>query len=296
MELYNKYRPTVFEEMVGDYTHIKQLESNALLFHGPSGTGKTVSAFALAKHRGATEADIQYINASDKNGVDDVREILERTVYAPIGAMHFIIFDECHKLSDSAMNCLLIPVEEAPPRICYCFCTSQVAKVDKALRSRCTPVAFTSIDPDEVFKVLRKVSTEEGTMVQSTVLSSISESCNGNMRQALSELATVIPMEPEQRVKYVATLGVDGLPEFIEIARAFWNGSGYVKIFPMVKALKDLNNWEGLRLTIWSYGISMSAKGIDIPMVKVLECFVDNWQYDGYNRCCTALARACLTK
>ena len=150
--LYLKYRPQTFEEVAGQEAIVRTLKNalandklaHAYLFAGPRGTGKTTMARLLAKALDCSEGighqcnhcencvaitegthpDVIEIDAASNNGVDQVRELIEKVNYAPIkGRYKVYIIDEVHMMTDAAFNALLKTIEEPPERVIFILCT-----------------------------------------------------------------------------------------------------------------------------------------------------------------------------
>ena len=138
--LYRTYRPNSFETVVGQRHIIQTLQnaikqkkmSHAYLFCGPRGTGKTTVAKLLAKAvncinveqapcnqcehcltiQNGTHPDVIEIDAASNNGVDEIRDLIEKVKYAPLqGKYKVYIVDEVHMLSQGAFNALLKTLE-----------------------------------------------------------------------------------------------------------------------------------------------------------------------------------------
>src|SRR5579871_1606237 len=221
--LYRKYRPQSFEEVVGQEAVVRTL-SNALesgkirqayLFAGPRGTGKTSLARILAKCvncasgptatpdntcaacvsiANGTSLDVVEMDAASQRGIDDVREIRERVMLAPVeGRSKVYIIDEAHQLTDAAWNALLKLIEEPPPHLLFIFCTTELYKVLPTVRSRCQTFVFQRPRLPELVRKLRLIADAESIEVPDAALALIARGGGGAFRDAestLDQLAT----------------------------------------------------------------------------------------------------------
>ena len=128
MELYNKYRPKTFDEILGNDKAMKALKTaldhnvKTFLFVGEKGCSKTTSAECMASYLGCGEMNIRSINASDERKIEDIRAIGDELRYAPLdGGKRVYIFDECHGLTPDSQECLLRIVETAPDWAYFAF-------------------------------------------------------------------------------------------------------------------------------------------------------------------------------
>lgn len=163
MNVRTDIRPTVFTDLVGPSKDLVALKAkcerdgvpHTVLFHGPTGCGKTTTARILAnllEEDGAV--DFQDINASDLNGVDAARALAQLGTIRPLTGARVIILDECHRLSKEAQDVLLKPTEE-PPAWCYWFfCTTEPTKLSKTLAGRCFKVQVNELATKDAVKVL----------------------------------------------------------------------------------------------------------------------------------------------
>lgn len=215
--LYRKYRPTNFDEVVGQ-THIIQTLKNAIvqnriahayLFCGPRGTGKTSIAKIFAKTLNCTNSqdapcgvcenckmaangshpDIIEIDAASNNGVDEVRNLIDKVKYAPMqGKYKIYIIDEVHMMTSGAFNALLKTIEEPPAHVIFIFATTEPNKVLPTIISRCQRFDFNKVSMHDIKYRLSVVCNNEGIEIDENGLTLIAQLADGGMRDALSIL------------------------------------------------------------------------------------------------------------
>lgn len=215
--LYRKYRPKNFDEVVGQ-THIIKTLSNAIknnriahayLFCGPRGTGKTSTAKIFAKmlncsseiHKPCEECencrmfntgshpDIIEIDAASNNGVDEVRNLIDKVKYAPMeGQYKIYIIDEVHMMTSGAFNALLKTIEEPPAHVLFIFATTEPNKVLPTIISRCQRFDFGRVAEEDIIRRLGYVCEQENIKTDEQTLQMIAELSDGGMRDSLSIL------------------------------------------------------------------------------------------------------------
>jgi len=225
--LYNKYRPTCFSEIVGQDVATTVLKNairknrvaSSYLFRGYKGSGKTSTARILCRGAncssfanigdlcgtcdGCTKAlqDALEIDAASNRGVADVEELIQTLQYRPkFVGLKFIIIDEAHQLTSAALNALLKIVEEPPKHIHFIFCTTKIRSVSttdtekafETLASRCQVFDFTRISSKNVLVKLRYICEIEGCDVSDDVLMSIVGRSDGSLRDAENLLDSVL--------------------------------------------------------------------------------------------------------
>jgi DNA polymerase-3 subunit gamma/tau len=217
-----KFRPQVFEEVVGQKPIVQTLQNaiqmdrigHAYLFSGPRGVGKTTTARILAKglncEKGPTitpcnvcpscqeiasgkSIDVFEIDAASNTGVDNIRELRESAKYAAARSRYKIfIIDEVHMLSTSAFNALLKILEEPPPHVVFIMATTERHKVPATILSRCQQFIFRTISPAEIQAHLRQIADREGVKIDDRALGYIVKASEGSMRDAQSLLDQII--------------------------------------------------------------------------------------------------------
>lgn len=221
--LYNKYRPKIFEDVVGQ-EHIERTIKNALasnkishayMFTGPRGTGKTTTARLLSKallcESGPTpdpdgtcedceliaageHPDVYELDAASRTGVENVREeIIGKVDYAPTrGKYKVYIIDEVHMLSTAAFNALLKTLEEPPDHVIFIMCTTDPQKVPETILSRCQRFDFRRISSEEMVSRLGAICEMEDITFEGDALDLIAHRAQGGMRDALTSLEQLI--------------------------------------------------------------------------------------------------------
>lgn len=216
--LYRKWRPRVFEDVVGQPNIVKTLENevkngrigHAYIFTGSRGTGKTTCAKILSKavnclnpHDGnpcnecenckgidnGSLLDVVEIDAASNNGVDSIRDLREETIYSPASAKYRVyIIDEAHMLTPGAFNALLKTLEEPPSYVIFILATTEIAKIPETILSRCQRFDFQRIPQKDIINRLNYVAEQEKIELEPAAASMIAKLCDGAMRNALSLL------------------------------------------------------------------------------------------------------------
>jgi DNA polymerase-3 subunit gamma/tau len=215
--LYLTYRPQTFEEVAGQKPIVRTLKNalasgkiaHAYLFAGPRGTGKTTMARLLAKALNCEEGmghqcnkcsncvaisegshpDVIEIDAASNNGVDQVRDLIEKVKYAPIkGKYKVYIIDEVHMMSTGAFNALLKTLEEPPENVIFILCTTEPYKVLPTILSRCQRFDFAKLSDEDMSAKLLEVLKAENATYDEEGLKAIVSLADGGMRDALSIL------------------------------------------------------------------------------------------------------------
>ncbi len=215
--LYRKYRPVSFDGVAGQKPIVKTLQNavrqhriaHAYLFCGPRGTGKTSIAKIFAKmlnceseenapcgkchncieFQNGSHPDIIEIDAASNNGVEEVRNLIEKVKYAPIeGKYKVYIIDEVHMMSTGAFNALLKTIEEPPEHVIFIFATTEPHKVLPTIISRCQRFDFNKVSITDMVERLDYVLDQEHIHMEPEAVKLVATLSEGGMRDALSIL------------------------------------------------------------------------------------------------------------
>jgi len=215
--LYRKYRPQVFEDVIGQEPIVKTLRraiksnrvGHAYLFAGPRGVGKTTVARILAKAvnclgKGDIPCgkckncldiaqgkfiDLIEIDAASNRGIDEIRELRDKIKFSPsIGRKKVYVIDEVHMLTREAFNALLKTLEEPPEHATFIFATTEVHKVPETVSSRCQRFDFRLGGEKKVAETIEKIAKREKLKLSKEALSLVVRSSGGSYRDAVSAL------------------------------------------------------------------------------------------------------------
>ena len=288
--LYRKYRSQTFSQLVGQEVVAKTLKqaveqekiSHAYLFSGPRGTGKTSVAKIFAKAmncpnqvdgepcnncyicHAVTEGsleDVIEMDAASNNGVDEIREIRDKSTYAPSLARYKVyIIDEVHMLSTGAFNALLKTLEEPTPNVVFILATTELHKIPATILSRVQRFEFKSIRTQDITAHIHHILEKENISSEPDAVEIIARRAEGGMRDALSildqalsltqgnALTTAISEEITGTISlsalddYVAALSQQDVPKALDsLNLLFENGKSMTRfVTDLLQYLRDL--------------------------------------------------------
>jgi len=285
--LYRAERPEVFEEVIGQKHIVRILQnqirtgtvSQAYLFAGTHGTGKTSTARILAKALNCLEGepgdpgvslpcgkcenceairegrfvDVIELDAASNNGVDDLRAIIDMVQYPPsIGKYKVYIIDEVHMLSQAAENAFLKTLEEPPEHAIFILATTDPQKVRATIRSRCMQLNFRRVTEDELIEGMKRICDKRGISATGDALATIASRADGSVRDALSILEQCVAAGDKElnRAAVLEYTGAAGEDFFLALTGAVADGDAgkaLVYIDEIIRRGKDarqiLKDW-----------------------------------------------------
>ena len=295
-ELYLKYRPQKFGELVGQAPAVEALTSlgragkipHVLMLTGPSGCGKTTAGRITARALGCHARDFVELNAANTRGIDTVRSIQGQAGMCPMaGAVRVWIIDEAHQLTADAQDAFLKLLEDTPPHVYFILCTTNPGKVKRTITTRSTVVKFQEVSAPDAKALIERVAAAESITLTPAVAARIVELGGGSPRQLLVLLNQIQALTDE--TAQLTTLQ-DPVAErdSIEICRALMGKTTWPKMVEILNAVTA--DPEDIRRLVLGYATSTLLKsGKELAAV-----IIEEFKFDWYNCGKAGLVLACF--
>jgi len=300
LALYRKYRPSSFDEVVGQDKVVNVIKneilnnriSHAYLFSGPRGTGKTTTAKIISKLVNCSElvngeacgkcdsclnfknsSDIVEIDAASNNGVDEIRELRDKVNLVPTSSKYKVyIIDEVHMLTTQAFNALLKTLEEPPAHAIFILATTEPHKIPLTVASRCQKFQFSKISNDEIVRRLRCIVEKEKLNISDEILYEISRLSDGGLRDAINMLDQLIAYK-DSDISLIDVYNINGSVSYIDLF-GFINNMRSNNVVDIVNFIENINN-EGKSLSKFIEELIVFLKDILLYKNADISCDIE---------------------
>lgn len=295
IELYRKYRPCKFSQVLGCEETAQSMENmlkagklpHTTLLTGPSGCGKTTLARIATKQLGCSEHDCEELDAAVYRGIDSIRDIRQKMSRHPIaGPVRAFILDEVHMLTKEAQGAMLKMTEDTPSHVYFFLCTTDPQKLLPTILTRCNPMPVRLLTERELEKLLERVCAEEKIELTKKDTDALTLNSMGSARMLLVLLHKVMHLKPNQRASAIESkLAEDN--EAIDLCRALIKRLPWTDVGPILRNLKG--DAENTRYAVMAYARAVLLSKGDFEAYAVIKAFSRNF-YDSKD---AGLAMAC---
>jgi len=288
MNLYRKYRPKDFNDIIGNIEIIEALQNltkkrniHSYLLQGPTGCGKTTLGRIIAKELDSFGADFREIDTADFRGIDTIREIRKQAQFKPIESKcRVFLVDEAHKMTNDAQNALLKILEDTPNHVYFILCTTEPQKLIPTIKGRCSQFTVTLLGDNQMLKLLRNIVKGENESIERIVYNQIVQDSLGHPRNAIQILEQVLNVEKDKRLQTAARVA-EKQNQTIELCRALLAKGAWKKISSILKGLKQ-EEPEGIRRAVLGYCQSVLLNSENNQAALIMEEFMSSFFYTGF--------------
>lgn len=299
MELYKKYRPIKFDEMIGNESTLASLKNmiakdslpHTILFSGPSGCGKTTLARICASELGCTDNDISELNMSHKElrGIEGANQMVSNIGYKSLtGNKRVMILDEVDQMTPDAQKLMKKVLEDTPSHVWFFLCTTKPEKLIRDIITRSTQIQVELINSRTLASYMRTLAEREGKQLGAGVSRRIAEASEGSVRKAVVFLQQVLEVEEEQQEDLVNRITMEENAEVIELCRALMKKANWSTIGDMLKNLKE--EPESVRYAVLGYFNTVLLNNEDARSAEIIMRFSEPF----YNSGKAGLTLACF--
>lgn len=328
--LYQKIRPTIFDNVIGNKTNISALKKvlcrkpkdrpHVFLFSGPTGCGKTTLARILADQLGCEGNNLVELNAANTRGIDTTREVYEsvQSLCFDDGPKCFI-FDECHELTSSAQEALLKILEDTPENCYFMFCTTEPKSLIPAILNRCKEATYEvcKLGINDLVKLIQYTYTTYDNSIElcvdkdgttspeevNEIIKVIAEESEGCPRTAISLLERINGLSTEEAIEVLA-IPKELEKSFQDLCKLLIQGPDLrIKNFSKIMETFDKINEDSERIRKYLMSFLAGKMSSFAAKNKIEDCrdiknlmkiFSVNTFYGGKSQLCSMIAEACL--
>ena len=288
MSLYKKYRPSTFDDIVGNSVTIQALKksvegrkNHVFLFTGPSGCGKTTLSRIVAKELGAKGSDFRELDSADFRGIDTIRNLRKTIGYHPLESKVVVyLLDEVHKLTGDAQNAMLKMLEETPEHVYFILATTDPQKLLGTIKGRCSIYTVEALEDRKLTRLLKTVTKKENKTIEKEVLEQIIQDSFGQPRNALQILEQVLSVDSEQRLK-IAKRQAEKQSQTLQLCQALLNKKSWKYTSAILRGLKK-DDSETIRRQVLGYAAAVLSKSENDTAALIIEEFIEPFFNSGF--------------
>ncbi|MCH7568727.1 MAG: replication factor C small subunit [Nanoarchaeota archaeon] len=273
-----KYRPTKFEEMVGQQEILKRVRSLVqalniphLLFAGPSGIGKSTLALIIVKelYKDSWRENYLELNASDERGIDVVRQkVKDFARTKSLGNVPFkvIFLDEADALTKEAQQALRRTMENYTNTCRFIMSCNYSSKIIDPIQSRCVVFRFKLLEKKDVSEVIKRIAEKENLQVAEDALEVLYEISEGDCRKAINLLQATASISPDINLEMVNIISATTKPADIKIvldyalAGDFINAREKLLDVMLKESISGTDIIKAIQKEIWNLQIDSEIK------------------------------------